>query len=127
MKERHTTIIYLVKNEVTQLDKQNQTYAKVFDFIREKMVKPALNLMNKSIIGWQQKEFLSNKLIFEFLFEVLTRLNSTRGRLQECEKYEELTSISSFVYQKSFESLFGFKLDCKSKYKSEEIFYLLFL
>ena len=127
MKERHTTIIYLIKSEVIRLDKQNQTYDKVFDFIGEEMAKPALNLKNKSIIGWQQKEFLSNKLIFEFPFEVLMRLNSTRGRLLACKNYEELTSISSFVYQKSFESLFRFKLDCKSKYKSKEIFYLLFL
>ena len=64
-----------------------------------------------------KKMYISIKLIFEFSSEVLMRLNSTRDKLLANEKYEELTSISSFVYQKSFENLFVFKLDCKPKYK----------
>ena len=62
----HITIIYLIKNEVIWLEKQNQTYAKVFDFSREKMAKSALNHKNKLIIKWQQKEFLSKKRILDF-------------------------------------------------------------
>ena len=43
MKERYTIIIYLIKNEVIRLDKQNHINAQVFDFISEEMTKPVLN------------------------------------------------------------------------------------
>ena len=55
---------------------------KFFDFICEEMTKPTLNKKLK-IIGWQLKEIFSNKLIFEFPFEILTILNSTREILLE--------------------------------------------